>query len=85
MLARIKIRRSPTSKLSTVTSPVARRSRNLDLKSMLKSGELRHRIIKDHHQKGLNLQSIDFDQRYNIQDILSYSGHGKIDFGSPKK
>ena len=49
---------------------------------MLKTGELRHRIVKDHLQKDLNLGSIDFDQKYKIQDILQNKGDGKIVFKS---
>lgn len=56
-----------------------------DLKAMLKTGELRHQIIKDHHKKDLNLKSIDFAHKYNIQDIISSKGQGKIDFSSAKK
>lgn len=83
-VAGIKCLRSPARKISTVACPVAKASRPLDFKSMLRTGELRHQIIKDHHKNDLNLKSIKFNRKYNIQDILCNKGQGKIDFGSPK-
>ena len=51
-----------------------------NLKEMLKSGDLRRRIMMDQQDNDLTLTSIDFDQKYKIQDILSNRGEGKIDF-----
>ena len=50
---------------------MAAKTHSFDLRQMLASGELRHKIIKDHRDRNLNLQSIEFDRKYNIQEILN--------------
>lgn len=77
--------RSPQNKKTAAATPSAAAIRSPNLKTMLKTGQLRHQIIKDHQKKDLNLQSIDFSKKYNIQDILSNRGDGKITFAPSKQ
>lgn len=53
-----------------------------NMRSMIRSGELLHKIIKDNPDKPLNLSSIDFKRKYRIQDIMSNKGFGKLSFAS---